>query len=754
MNPYKYVVIIGVDGAGAFFRNASTPNIDKIFENGAITYNMLSATPTISAQCWGSMLHGVTPKVHGLTNSIVSATPYPVDSKFPSIFRVIRENNSRATLASFSHWEPINTGIVEEGLGVYKVGGLGDAALTDKICEYLAYNTPTMMFVQFDEADAVGHSNGYGTEGQLNKIAEIDEYIGRIYASYEQKGMLDETLFIVTADHGGSGTSHGGLTDAEKYVMFAATGKTVERGGQILDMEIRDTAAIVAYAFGYDLPENWTARVPSGLFTGLTAGERPVYVNTESDRYHESEPTPEKGSNKYVTSFVKDKDLVTYLTFDGDFADACGGTTKKNGNLYFVEGYYGYGVALDDGYVSLKNYAPGKNSFTVSFWMQTDGMDSDPVIFSNKDWNNGKNSGLVLSLRYAKSLRFNMGDGSNRIDADATLPGDYQDGWMHVTVIVDREKGEISICYDFGAMSTTKIPTALLNASLDAYDVLNIGQDGTGNYKVGLPATLDEFMIFDGAFDRGDISALATYYGKTSESSDLRHLPNRDTPVFGDVKDVTNFVRDKDLYAYLTFDGAVSDTTGQVTVREKGAISYEEGVFGQAARFEGGYASIQNYLPGNDSFSISFWIKAAGVKGDPCVLSNKDWKSGKNAGWALSLRDAHDMKFNLGNGSIRVDGEHALPDDYQDGWVFVVLVVDREKNEIRISYDFGEFTVTAIPATLANASADAYTVLNIGQDGTGTYSSTFNGALDELMIFKGALTEDDVKALAQYYSVN
>ena len=112
------------------------------------------------------------------------------------------------------------------------------------------------------------------------------------------------------------------------------------------------------------------------------------------------------------------------------------------------------------------------------------------------------------------------------------------------------------------------------------------------------------------------------------------------------------------------------------------------------------------------------------------------------------------MKFNLGNGSIRVDGEHALPDDYQDGWVFVVLVVDREKNEIRISYDFGEFTVTAIPATLANASADAYTVLNIGQDGTGTYSSTFNGALDELMIFKGALTEDDVKALAQYYSVN
>ena len=29
--PYKHVVVIGVDGAGAFFRDAQTPNLDKIF---------------------------------------------------------------------------------------------------------------------------------------------------------------------------------------------------------------------------------------------------------------------------------------------------------------------------------------------------------------------------------------------------------------------------------------------------------------------------------------------------------------------------------------------------------------------------------------------------------------------------------------------------------------------------------------------------------------------------------------------------
>lgn len=274
--PYEYVVVIGVDGAGAYFKDAETPNIDKIFENGAMTYRMLTENPTISAQCWASLMHGVTADVHGLTNSIVDYNPYPDDSPYPSFFRVIRENDASAKLASFSHWNSINIGIVEDGINVHKVGGLSDSILTDAICNYVAENNPTAMYVQFDEADGVGHSTGFGTQAQLDKIAEIDGYIGRIYEAYKQKGILDETLFIVTADHGGNGTSHGGLTDEEKYVMFAAAGRTVEIGGEITDMEIRDTAAVVLYALDYDAPETWTARVPSGLFKGVTAGERPV----------------------------------------------------------------------------------------------------------------------------------------------------------------------------------------------------------------------------------------------------------------------------------------------------------------------------------------------------------------------------------------------------------------------------------------------------------------------------------------------
>ncbi len=510
---YKHVIVIGVDGAGNFFNKSETPNIDKIFENGAVTYYALTENPSISAQCWGSLMHGVTNNVHGLTNAIVESTPYPTDSKFPSFFKVVRENDKDAKMGSLSNWNPINVGIVEDGLGVYKYGGVNDKTICDAVCTYVSANAPKLVFVQFDEADGTGHSVGYDTPSHYAKIKEIDGYIGKIYEAYEQKGIIDETLFIVTADHGGNGTSHGGYTDGEKYIMFAAAGKTVEKG-TIGEMAIRDTASIVLHAFGYEQPESWTSRVPSGLFKGVTAGERPIYVDKTSNRYHENVPTPEKGSNGYITNFISDIPLKYYLPFDGDSKDTCGNTTAENGKLYFIDGYFGKGVSLDDGYVSIKNYAPQNDSFTVGMWVNTSGVASDPVLFSNKNWVNGYNNGYVLSLRNTNDVKFNFGNGTVRTDKEVPLPSDYRTGWMYVLTVVDRENDEVRISIDFGNFVTLKFPEALKDTSANAFDVLNIGQDGTGVYSARLAATIDEFMLFDGAFDSDDVGKLKEYYGK------------------------------------------------------------------------------------------------------------------------------------------------------------------------------------------------------------------------------------------------
>ena len=751
---YKHVVVIGVDGAGAFFKNADTPNLDKIFANGAVTYEMLTSNPTISAQCWGSMLHGVTANVHGLTNAVVENTPFPTDSPIPSVFRVIRNQMPNAKLGSLCNWNPINVGIVEDGLDVYKKGGMGDAAIINEAISYVQQEKPTFLFIQFDEADGAGHGNGYNTRAQHAKITEQDGLIGQLYETYEKLGILEDTLFIVTADHGGNGVNHGGWSDAEKYVMFAAAGKTVEKGGKITDMEVRDVPLVVLHALGLEAPATWTARVPSGLFKGVTAGERPEYVNPDSDRYHEATATPEKGSEGYITNFITDKTLKTYLTFDGNAKDSLGTTTTEGGKLYFVEGYFGQGVSLDDGYVAIPDYAPEKSSFTIAMWVKTMGSTGDPVLVSNKDWSKGVNKGFVLSLNSGEhKIRFNAGDGTNRMDGDYPLPADYYEGWMHVTLVVDRENGMVKMAYDFGTLISTDIPASLLDDSFTALKQLCIGTDGTGAYEYKLSATVDEFVIFEGALNEDDVAKLAAYYGKEPPEENFRTRDPSPTPEMGSEGYITNFIKDKNLKTYLTLDGSATDARGNTTVTENGTISYTDGFFGQAAVLDNGYISLADYHPGKGSFSAALWVKTRGVTSDPVLLGNKDWGNGVYNGFVLSLRNSNDLKFNVGDGTSRADMECLLPSDYGTGWVYVVLVVDREKGEVKLSYDFGAFQTMTIPDTMKDASFDAFEVLNIGQDGTGSYSAACKATVDEFMLFDGLLDEDDLAALAQYYGV-
>ncbi|MBE6724600.1 MAG: hypothetical protein E7576_05300 [Ruminococcaceae bacterium] len=514
---YSHVAVIGVDGGGAFFKQADTPNLDRIFENGAVNYRTHTSEPTISAQCWGSLLIGVTPDIHRLSNSYIDANPYPTDSPFPTVFRVIREAMPDAVLGSFCNWNPINHGIIEDGIDVTKKTQNSDARLTDMICNYVKESAPTLLFVQFDEADGAGHSKGFGGPEHLAQLHTEDGYIARIYQTYEDAGLADDTLFIVTADHGGNGTSHGGLSDAEKYIMWAAAGKTVIPGGAITDMEIRDTASVILYALGLAdrQPDTWTARVPSDLFEGVTAKARPVYEMTYQygHRTHESSPTPDKDAG--AVSVFGTKRVLAYLPFDGDPDPAVtdyGVTAKTNGKLYYTDGFFGSCARFDDGSVTLDGWKPGLDSFSVCLWLKTGGVGSDPSIFSNKDWNSGANKGFVLSLRDS-DIKFNLGNGSNRMDSEFLLPMDYKDGWVYVVLSVDREAEQIRFSYDFGPLQTADIPAALKGVSFDGLPKLNIGQDGTGRYSAHLGAEIDEFLLLSGAVSDADLEALKEVYG-------------------------------------------------------------------------------------------------------------------------------------------------------------------------------------------------------------------------------------------------
>ncbi|UVI33085.1 alkaline phosphatase family protein [Paenibacillus spongiae] len=270
---YKRVVFIGIDGAGNGVKDpqANAENIRKLMSEGAGTYEAKAMLPTISAQNWGSILHGVVPAKHGLTNDVAAGKPYPENNLYPSYMKLLKQERPMLKQASFATWSPINKGIIEDSAGAYKANGGNDETTTQNTVDYIKSEGQNArnIFVHLDEVDGAGHTYGYYTPKFYEKLQKADQNVGRIIQALEEKGLTDDTLIILTADHGGKGTGHGGSSQEEQTVFWLAKGTSIA-AGTVLSDEVRvvDTAAVVAHALRLEIPENWDAKIPAGLFQG------------------------------------------------------------------------------------------------------------------------------------------------------------------------------------------------------------------------------------------------------------------------------------------------------------------------------------------------------------------------------------------------------------------------------------------------------------------------------------------------------
>ncbi len=95
--------------------------------------------------------------------------------------------------------------------------------------DYIVENKPQMMFVHFADPDEYGHSDGWMSKAYLEGVSRSDACLGKLLASLETAGIADETLVIVTADHGGHNRTHsGGKTiEVDRHIPWIARGPGV-----------------------------------------------------------------------------------------------------------------------------------------------------------------------------------------------------------------------------------------------------------------------------------------------------------------------------------------------------------------------------------------------------------------------------------------------------------------------------------------------------------------------------------------------
>jgi len=206
------------------------------------------------------------------------------------------------------------------------------------------------------------------------------------------------------------------------------------------------------------------------------------------------------------------------------------------------------------------------------------------------------------------------------------------------------------------------------------------------------------------------------------------------------------------LVAHYTFDGNVNDSAGSNNGTAVGVPAYDTGKFSQAIRLDG----VDDYVDCGSGASlnltgavtISAWIRLAAVGTDQKIAGNQDnTTGGYKFGVFTNNRVEFEIRTSAGAGTLNrgVAGGTALTPGV---WYHVVGVYS-QGNYIR-TYVNGvldrELTTTAVLGTSTGT-------LKIGCEPYNTSAGFFNGLIDQVQVYKAALTAGQVAWLAGYTSV-
>lgn len=419
----KHTLVIGIDGCRPdALQAASTPNIDAIISSGAVTYKAFaggvqgtaSQQATSSGPGWASICTGVWTNKHGVTNNSFTGSDF---TNYPHFFSRIHETNPNAKLSSIVVWDPINDFIEKDSSNAadYALETATDQEMVNAAISHLGSTDPDVIFVHFDDVDHAGHGYGYSIEKPqyINSIQGVDTEIGSIVSAIQNRPNYasEDWQIIITTDHGGIGSGHGGQTTDERTIFFinnatnavnaeigSGTGHTVVPATVFTHLGLTINSSWGwedTKGFGYgpiyptDLEANfdaatsevylnWNAQLASDI-TGYELRRDGVVIATLAssvESYTDTltlPGTPQEvsytytltstGGNDSANAPVLDTtvihytgdltdDLVAYYSFNNNYSDNSGSSNVNNasvggGSPVFSTGMFGNAVSLD-----------------------------------------------------------------------------------------------------------------------------------------------------------------------------------------------------------------------------------------------------------------------------------------------------------------------------------------------------------------------------------------------------------------------
>lgn len=244
----RHAVIVVVDGLrpGAL-AEAPAPRMQQLMAAGASTAAARAVGLPETLPSLATIVTGRSPTQHGVNYNDERAGTLAV----PTLFTRVHEAGGRSALyfgkRKLAHLA--DAGLVQVSHGPSLKDADWDRGASAMIAEQFARDAGSNPFelalIHLREPDLAGHVHGWTSPQYLEAVRQVDTAVGRIRDVILGGGAAARTTLILTADHGGDGTRHGGASPESWVIPFSCAGPRVRRGAIQEAVTLLDVAPTV-----------------------------------------------------------------------------------------------------------------------------------------------------------------------------------------------------------------------------------------------------------------------------------------------------------------------------------------------------------------------------------------------------------------------------------------------------------------------------------------------------------------------------
>ena len=270
----SHVFLIGLDGWGSWcMETGECPFIREMIQEGSYTLNKRTVLPSSSGPNWAAMMNGTPVEATGIISNNATPDFKPLvlteHNAQPTFFHQLKQVCPEAETGVICEWGDFlnytDPACVDYQKKIHDPETFTEAVVEESV-QYIQEKKPVLCFIHIDALDHKGHANGQGSPEYYAELPLVDSRVQRIVEGIKAAGIYEDSIIMLTSDHGHLGTGHGGTSMLEMETPFVIFGKGVKKNHEIQETVLEyDIAATVAKILNLPVPQSWRG-IPMDVF--------------------------------------------------------------------------------------------------------------------------------------------------------------------------------------------------------------------------------------------------------------------------------------------------------------------------------------------------------------------------------------------------------------------------------------------------------------------------------------------------------